>query len=98
MQQPSSLRVQRGYLIEIPILLVIVFMVVAIVLPLLSPLGKRIMLGLAALPVLFFLYYMIVTPGWMPSDRKRLRRPWSLIVFLIVAAAIIAGVVAVILS
>jgi hypothetical protein len=98
MRKPFSLRVQRGYLMEIPILLILVFMAVAITLPHLPPLGKRIMLGLAAVPVLFCLYYMIVTPGWMPGDRKRLRWPWSLIVFLIVTAAIVAGVVAVIIS
>jgi hypothetical protein len=87
-------RIQRGYLLEVPILLAVVVIVVAVVFPNLPRYGQKIFLGVAAIPVLFCLYYMIVIPGWSPHGGGRLRPPWSWIVFGLVAAAIIAVVVA----
>lgn len=80
---------QRGYLLEIPILLVMVIVVASIILPKLPPLGQKILIALAAIPILFFLYYMIVIPGWMPTDTTRLKRPWNLVVFLLLAIPIV---------
>lgn len=76
---------------EIPIMLAVVGVVAALVLPHLSPFGAKVFIGIALLPVLYFLYYMIVIPGWMPSDTNRLRPPWSVVVFTLVAAAITGG-------
>jgi hypothetical protein len=87
-------RLQRGYMMEIPILLMVVLVVVALVLPNLPPLGRKIFLGLAAVPVLYFLFYMLITPGWMPGDKGRLRPPWNWLVFLLLAGAILFVVVA----
>ncbi len=86
--------IQRGYLMEVPILLAVVGIVVAVVLPHLPRFGQKIFLGAAAIPVLFCLYYMIVIPGWSPNSSGHLRPPWSWMVFGLVAAAIIAVVVA----
>ncbi|HEX4325819.1 MAG TPA: hypothetical protein VH105_03325 [Burkholderiales bacterium] len=87
-------RLQRGYMLEIPILLMVVVLVVALVLPHLPPLGRKIFLGVAAVPVLFFLFYMIVIPGWTPGSAGRLRAPWNWLVFLLLAGAIVFVVVA----
>jgi hypothetical protein len=93
MAHPSSPRAQRGYLLEVPLILAVIGVVVAIVLPKLPPLGQKIFLSIIAVPVLFGLYYMIVIPGWMPNDRGRLRPPWSLLVFVAVAGLIAFGLV-----
>jgi hypothetical protein len=92
MKEPPARHPQRGYLMEVPILLFIVGTIVVMVLPMLTPLGRKILLCIAAFPVLFGLFYMIVIPGWMPSDKGRIKPPWSLIVFLILAVLILTGI------
>jgi hypothetical protein len=88
---------QDGYLLEIPILFFILIVVLAILLPHLPPLGQKILICIAAAPILFMLYYMIVIPGWMPGDNTRLRPPWSWVVFLLVAIVIVAVVLMIVL-
>jgi peptidoglycan/LPS O-acetylase OafA/YrhL len=94
----SSHQRQRGYLLEIPILFFILLVILAIILPHLRPLGQKILICIATVPILFMLYYMIVIPGWMPSDTARLRPPWNLLVFLLVAIVIITVVTMIVLS
>jgi len=89
----SLRRRQQGYLFEIPLLLVVVGVVLAILLPNLSALGQRILSVIAVPIVLFCLYYMIVVPGWTPDDTGRLKPPWSLLLFLLIAVPIIAALV-----
>lgn len=89
---------QRGYLLEIPILLMVVGMVVALLLPHLAPVGRKVLISIAALPVLFCLFYMIVIPGWTPNASGRLKPPWSVLAFLLLAALIVTGVVMFVLS
>lgn len=90
MYRLSPRRAQRGYLLEVPIILFVLVLVTVVVLPNLPPIGQKIFLVVAAVPVLFGLYYMIVIPGWTPDNKGRLPPPWNLIVFAIVAALIIA--------
>ncbi len=90
---PPTRRPQRGYLLEIPILVMGVGMVVALLLPHLAPVGRKVLISIAALPVLFCLYYMIVIPGWTPNHSGRLKPPWNLLAFLLLAALIVTGVV-----
>lgn len=63
----------------------------AVVLPQLPLFWKKLYLAVAAIPVLFFLHYMIVTPGWTPDQSGRMRPPWNKVVFSLIAAAIISG-------
>jgi hypothetical protein len=98
MERSPSRRVQRGYLLEVPIILVVLAIVVSTVLPHLSPTGQKIFLGIAAVPVLFGLYYMIVIPGWMPGDSGRLAPPWNWITFAMAAGSVIAGLALFIVS
>jgi hypothetical protein len=97
MKFPSR-NAQSGYLMEVPILLAVVGIVVSILLPMLPPVGQKILFGLAALPILFGLYYMIVIPGWTPNSSGRLRPPWSFIAFALAAALVIAVVLGFILG
>ncbi len=89
---------QRGYLLEIPLLFVAIVVILSIVLPMLPPLGKKILVALAAVPILFALFYMIVIPGWTPDTSGRLKWPWNWVVFLLVAIPIVLIVVAFILA
>lgn len=91
-------RNQRGYLLEIPILLVLVFLGLSFLLPHLGPVGRKVLVSVAVFPILFCLYYMIVMPGWQPDTRGRLRPPWSVLMFLVVAAVIVTIAVMFILA
>ncbi|WP_186405705.1 hypothetical protein [Candidatus Accumulibacter aalborgensis] len=59
--------------------------------PNLPPLGQKVLVGVATLPVLYSLYYMIVTPGWMPGN-ERFKPILRLSAFLLLAATIVTGV------
>ena len=98
MNKPSSRQLQRGYLLEIPILFMVVVIVMSIVIPKLPPLGQKIAFVIAAIPILFFLFYMIVIPGWTPGYEGRLKWPWNWVVFLLVAMPIIAVVLAILFA
>ena len=88
-----SRRRQYGYLFEIPLLLLVAVLGVSFLFPHLSPVGRKNLIGIAALPILFCLYYMIVIPGWTPNHSGRLKPPWNLLAFLLLAAMIVTGVV-----
>jgi membrane protease YdiL (CAAX protease family) len=98
MNNLSSRKFQRGYLLEIPILLVVVIVVLAVLLPNLRPGGQKFLIAIASVPILFALFYMIVTPGWTPSNKARLRPPWNWLVFLLVAIPIVAVLVMIFLG
>ena len=89
---------QRGYLLEIPLLFIAVIVILSIVLPMLPPWGQKIAIALAAVPILFALFYMIVIPGWTPGYEGRLKWPWNWVVFVLVAIPIVVVVVAFILA
>lgn len=80
-------RLQSGYMIEIAIIVVIVGVLVSTILPHLPPAGQKVAVVLGAAVFIAGAYYMIVIPGWQPGAR-RLRWPWSMVVFVLVALAI----------
>ena len=73
-------------------MLAAVAIAVAVLLPMLPPAGQKILMVIAAVPVLFCLYYMIVTPGWQPGQQLRLGSSLRWIAFVLVVMAIIGGV------
>lgn len=83
---------QSGYLLEIPLLMMVVGIVLAIILPLMPVMIRKIFLVIGAVVWIFGIYYMIVIPGWQPSDHSRLRYPLNLIVFIGIAALLAAAV------
>ena len=85
-------RRQLGYLMEIPILLAVVELGVFFLLPMLPPVGRKVLMAVAAFPVLFCVYYMIVIPGWQPHP-SRLSQSTRMVLFIGAAIAILAGVV-----
>ena len=88
----KSRRGQAGYLLEVPIIVAVVAVLLAVLIPNLPPLGAKVVAVLGALVFIAGAYYMIVIPGWQPGA-TRLRPPWSGVVFVLVAAliAFVAG-------
>jgi len=91
----SSRRNQSGYLMEVPILMVVALVILSVLFPALPPTGRKILVAVVAAAITLGLYYMIVIPGWMPGDKGRLRPPWNLLAFLVVAGVIAAATVAI---
>ncbi len=83
---------------EVPILIVAALLIFSVLFPALPPVGRKILLAVVAAAITLGLFYMIVIPGWMPGDKARLRPPWNLLVFLVVAGMIAAVTVAIILG
>lgn len=77
-------RSQSGYLLEIPLIMAVVGVLLALALPHLSIALRKGLLVLGALVWLGGLYYMIVIPGWQPGRRSG-GRAWRLGLFLLVA-------------
>jgi hypothetical protein len=72
-------------------MLLILVLALAIIAPRLSLIGQKVLIGLAVVPILFCLLYMIVVPGWLPGSSGRARLLWRVALFLGFAAVIIAG-------
>jgi hypothetical protein len=56
-------RFQRGYLYEIPTVLLVLLLALALILPGLSVFGQKVLLGVSIVPILYCLFYVIVRPG-----------------------------------
>lgn len=85
---------QRGYLFEVPLLIVAALLIFSVLFPALPPTGQKVLLGVVAAAIIFGLYYMVVVPGWMPGDKARLRPPWNWLAFLLLAVLIAAVAIA----
>jgi hypothetical protein len=88
----SPRQFQRGYLLEIPIVLFIFVVVLSVLMPRLPLNGQKVLIAISAVPIVLCLFYMIVAPGWVPGTSGRGHRAWRLALFLGCAAAIVAGV------
>jgi hypothetical protein len=91
---------QMGYMYEIPLIVAAVAIFLITILPKLlkyAVFGKMILVT-GALIITAGLYYMIVTPGWQPSKTKRLRWPYNIIVFGIIAFNVAFAVIAVLIK
>jgi hypothetical protein len=93
----SPRRSQCGYLLEIPIILFILVIVLSFVLPRLPLIGQRLVIVIAAIPILLCLFYMIIVPGWAAGSRRHGICTWRVALFLACAAVIATGVGAFIL-
>jgi hypothetical protein len=85
---------QRGYLREIPLLLFVLALVLAVLLPHLSPGGEKMAVAVTAVASVTGLFYMIVAPGWTPNASAGGRLRWRVALFLGCAAALVAAVAA----
>jgi hypothetical protein len=72
-------------------MLFILVLAVAIVTPRLPLIGQKVLIGVAVIPIVFCLFYMIIAPGRVPGSSGRVRRALRVVLFLGVAAPIVAG-------
>ncbi|MCX7258513.1 MAG: hypothetical protein NTZ64_17850 [Polaromonas sp.] len=77
-------RSQSGYLMEIPLIMAVVGVLLAVAIPHLSSALRKGLLVLGTLVWIGGLYYMIVIPGWQPGRRSG-GRAWRLGLFLLLA-------------
>ncbi len=85
-------RNDAGYLLEIPLIVMGVVILLAVIIPKLPLPVAKVVVALGGMVILFGLYYMIVIPGWQPGATGRLRWPWNLIVFILIAAVVVLGI------
>jgi hypothetical protein len=85
-------RFQRGYLYEIPLLLLVFVLALALILPRLSVFGQKVLIGVSIVPILYCLFYLIVRHGWIASRIQRNRRHVRLAIFLACAIAAVATI------
>ncbi|MEF8749012.1 MAG: hypothetical protein V5B31_14535 [Candidatus Accumulibacter propinquus] len=97
MNVPSPRRLQYGYLLEIPIMLMVGGAVVATLFFHLPPVGQKVLVCGMALPLLCCLYYVIVAPGWM-ADNDHLKPTLRLLAFVLLTAMIGTGVSIIVLG
>jgi hypothetical protein len=64
---------QRGYLLEVPLVMAVVGVLAAVLYPRLSGWQADSVLVVAALVWLAGLYYVLVVPGWQPGAPRRSR-------------------------
>lgn len=65
---------QAGYLLEVPAILIVTAIVLALLLPAISGIARQIALSIGILIYAGCLYYIILTPGWQPGGRLPLWR------------------------
>jgi hypothetical protein len=94
LKQVASRRSQRGYLFEIPLVLLVLLLALALILPRVPVIVQKLLLAVATVPTLFCFYYLIVAPGWTATAVPRTRAVWRLALFLTCAAAVIGAVAA----
>jgi hypothetical protein len=82
---------QAGYLYEVPLIVMATIALLAIILPHLPVSAKKVVVIASGIVVAAGLYYVLVIPGWQ-GNARRLRRPWSVILFVIIALLIALGI------
>jgi 4-hydroxybenzoate polyprenyltransferase len=89
----SSRYSQSGYLLEIPIILFITAVLLAVLLPNLPDLAGKVVIVVVALIWIAGLYYMIIIPGWQPGrgNPSRVGQFFKLILFIALAICILLG-------
>lgn len=73
---------QKGYLLEIPLILSLVTILLAALLPILPEMAAKSLVVIATPIIIGCLHYMIVTPGWQPGQRFLLGRRVRWLAFL----------------
>lgn len=87
MNRRTGLR-QRGFLLEVPLLMTVAAVVVALLFPRLSGWQANSVLVIAAGIWLAGLYYLLILPGWQPGQSHRFPRG-RMVVFAVAAALVL---------
>ena len=73
-------------------MLLMLLIVLSLVVPRLPSAGRKIVIAISVIPVVFCLFYMIAAPGWVPGNGGRGLGVWRIVLFLGSVTAIVAGV------
>jgi hypothetical protein len=87
MKRDGLSRYQRGYLYEVPVILFVLLLALALILPHLSVLEQKVLLGVTTIPILGCLFYLIVRPGQTAAAPRRGHIYGRIILFLACAVA-----------
>ncbi len=90
MKIPSK---QAGYLMEIPLIMVLVGVALAILVPVLPGVPGKIAMAVGGLVWIVGSFYLWVIPGWLPGDSHRTNRNLRLAGWLVIALTITVVVV-----
>jgi len=83
---------QRGFMMEVPIVAVVIAALMAWLIPIVPP-WAGVLVGVAGgSAFLAGAFYLFIVPGWQPGARMARLRSWT--VFSVVAAGTVAFVVA----
>lgn len=91
---PPAPGTQRGYAMEVPLIMAAVGVEVAMALPTLPGWAGKLALSIGALVWIWGLHYMLLTPGWLPGAVPGPGRLVRLAVFLALVVLICLGVAA----
>ncbi|MBI5368357.1 MAG: protein kinase [Planctomycetes bacterium] len=87
---------ERGYMYEVPLMVMGTLVLLALLVPHLPPWLVKVAVAVGSVPVLFGLFYMLVTPGWQPGA-ARLPHLVRIVLFVLVAAGVLCFVGALLL-
>ncbi len=82
------MKLQRGYLLEIPLILIITGLLLSILIPILPPIATKILVTIGAIIFIGGFYYMIIIPGWQPNS-PRFGYWWKFVLFGFISVIII---------
>lgn len=82
---------EGGYQFEYPLMVMGTLLLLALLVPSLPVWLAKVVVTAGCVPLLFGLYYMVVTPGWQPRA-SHLPRLLRLALFVLLAAGVVIGV------
>jgi succinate dehydrogenase hydrophobic anchor subunit len=82
---------KTGYLLEVPMILMATAIILALLLPMITGITRKVALSIGVLICTGCLYYMILTPGWQPGDGRGRLPLWRRILWfgLVVLSALV---------
>jgi len=78
----NARHLQSGYLMEIPLIMVVVSVLVTVLIPALPTMAGKILVAVWAVVWIYGFFYILVTPGWHPQNSPHLHKPWSFLIFV----------------
>lgn len=72
---------QRGYLLEIPLIVITMGILLAILIPILPKIASKILISIGMVILIGGFYYMLIIPGWQPNA-KPLKGIWKWSIFV----------------
>ncbi len=75
---------QQGYLLEIPFIVIVTGVLLAIFIPMLQSIASKTLMIIGNVILIGGFYYILIIPGWQPN-RKPLKNIWKWSIFMSVS-------------